>query len=175
MRGIEGMDVDIRPISGSATMTSEGYVFAGKGLQGEGGQSASTQDVSIQTEFIVPADVLNDRISIEAIATHSPNIDQKKIAVLYVTVTCLEEGVSTTNTVRVNTGLDKKRITLLPKTPLVGLDKSGNKVRVEIKRQPGVGEDIGDTSSVVLHNLEIKSQRASANTRSASSQFSTLS
>ena len=61
----------------------------------------------------------------------------------------------------------------MPTTILSGLDTVGNNIKVTITRKPNVGND-KSTSSLVLHNLEVNMRRAAANTKSTSSQFSTI-
>ena len=70
-------------------------------------------------------------------------------------------------------GIEKKTVSLMPTTILSGLDTVGNNIKVTITRKPNVGND-KSTSSLVLHNLEVNMRRAAANTKSTSSQFSTI-
>ena len=172
MRGIEGMDTDIRATSGTACVTGDGYVFSGKGLQG--GEYSASRESSIETTFVVPRDVMSNRINIQSTVTHSPIISETKTAVLYVTVTIEETNTSITHTVKLGTGIEKKIISLLPNTALDGLDTQGNHIKVNITRKAGTGDDDADTSSVTLHNIEVKMQRASAHTKSQADRFSTF-
>tara|TARA_R100000008_G_C3587343_1_gene173562 strand:- start:285 stop:7289 length:7005 start_codon:yes stop_codon:yes gene_type:complete len=172
MKGIEGMDVDITTASGSASITADGYVFGGKGLLGVGDCTTSSQEQTVQTSFVVPTDVISNRLNIEARVTHSPVIADNKIAILYVTATVLETNETFTNTVRLGTGINKKRISLLPTRPLRGLKQAGNNIEIKITRKPGIGNDDADTTSVTIHNLDVKMERASAHTRPKSSYFS---
>jgi len=173
MRSIEGMDVEITPISGSAVVTSEGYIFASKGLQDTDNSSITNQEVSIETSFVVPSDIMNNILSIQASLSNGGTIDSNSLVVLYVTAECLETGTSITNTVSVAGGIEKKTVSLMPTTILSGLDTVGNNIKVTITRKPNVGND-KSTSSLVLHNLEVNMRRAAANTKSTSSQFSTI-
>jgi len=174
MRGIEGMDVDIRSTSGTASVVADGYVFGGKGLMGSE-SAATSQEVSMETAFVLPKDVLSNRLNIQATLTHSPNTANNTQAVLYVTALIEETNESITNTVNIGTGVKLKIINLLPTTALKGLNIKGNHIRITITRKPGMGNDDADTTSVTLHNLDVKTHRASAHTRSNSSQFSTFS
>jgi hypothetical protein len=172
MRGIEGMDVEITAISGTASRTADGYVFAGKGLQG-GDFTINSQNVSLETSFIVPSDILSNRMSIQATATHSPlSSSGKKSAILYVTVINEQAGVEVTSEVNVNTGLNNRIIDILTEQPIKGLNTRGNKIKVIITRKPGTGDDDADSTSVVLKNLNVKMQRASAHVSSSASDFS---
>jgi len=175
MRGIEGMSVDITPISGTASLTSEGYIFAGKGLQGEETSSITSQEVSVETSFVVPEDVLSNRIKVTACVSHSEFLSITDYAVFYVSTECVETGQIIDTTVNVRRGLDKQTITLVPTTPLKGLDTIGNNIKITITRKPNTGNDTANETSVVLHNIDVKMQRAVAHTPSSSARFSTLS
>jgi hypothetical protein len=175
MRGIEGMDVDIRSTSGTASVVADGYVFGGKGLMGAESSAAASQEVSMETAFVLPKDVLSNRLNIQATLTHSPKTANNTQAVLYVTTLIEETNESITNTVNIGTGIERKIINLVPTTALKGLNTKGNHIRITITRKPGIANDDADTTSVTLHNLDVKTHRASAHTRSNSSQFSTFS
>ena len=173
MRSIEGMDVEITPISGSAIVTSEGYIFASRGLQESDSSSITSQEVSIETSFVVPSDIMSNVLSIQASLSNGGIYDDNSVVVLYITATCLETNASVEYTVRVAGGIEKKTVSLMPTTILNGLDTVGNNIKVTITRKPNVGND-KSTSSLVLHNLEVNMRRAAANTKSTSSQFSTI-
>ena len=171
MKAIEGMDVDIVATSGTASKTADGYVFSGKGLQG-GDYKVASQEVSLETTFIVPNDILSNRMSIDATVTHSPLAPSgNKTAVLYVTITNEQANVTKTNTVKINTGVSNKVLHILPEMAVKGLNKAGNKIKVRITRKPGTGDDDADATSVVLKNLNVKMQRAAINTSSSASKF----
>ena len=172
MKGIEGIDVDIRATSGTASLTGDGYTFAGKGLMGSESNSTS-QETTIETTFLVPTDVLSNQINIKASVTHSPLVATDKTAVLYITALIEETGQTITDTVRIGTGVNRSKISLLQNNPLSGLNVAGRHVKITITRKAGVGDDDADTTSVTLHNLDIKMQRAVAHSRSLSSHFST--
>ena len=165
--------MDIRAISGTASLTSDGYIFAGKGLQAGDG-IASSYDTSIETLFIVPRDVLNNRLNIQARITHGPFVATDTNASLYITARVEETGKSITHTANLGTGIRHRVINLLPTNALSGLDTAGNTIRITITRKAGVGDDDANTTSVILHNLDVKMERASAHTRSDSSRFSSF-
>ena len=173
MRGIEGMDMDIRATSGTASVSADGYVFGGKGLMG-GEASASSKEVTIETTFVLPEDILSNKLNIQATVTHSPVLANNTNAVLYVTALIEETGESITNTMNIGTGIKARPMNLIPTTALSGLNSRGNHIKITITRKPGIGDDDADTTSITLHNLHVKMQRASAHTTSNSSQFSTL-
>ena len=170
MRGIEGMNADISAISGSATLTSDGYVFGGKGLMG-GESSSTSKEMTIETQFKVPLDVLTDRLNVQAIITHNPEIGSSTTAILYTTVTVENTGYSITHTSRIGTGNKKRPISLLPTRSVSGAGVAGNTIKVTVTRKPGVGDDDADTSSVTINDLDVVLQRASAHSKSSISQF----
>ena len=171
MRSLEGMDIDIRAVSGTASVTADGYVFGGKALMG-GEASAASQEVSIETSFVVPQDILNNRMTIQAYVTHSPKVANYTDAVLYVTVVVEETGETVTNTVKIKSGIRNQIINLLSNKAIKGLRKSGRKIKVTVTRKPGIGDDDANTTSITLHNLDVKMRRASAHTSSSSNKFS---
>ena len=173
MKGIEGMDVDIMATSGSSLISADGYTFAGKGLQGADTEVVS-QNIVVETNFVVPSDILNNTISIDCLATHSPSsANGHKTAVLYVDV-FREEDYTTTysNTVNIISGCNSKFTVLLPSTVIANL-VAGDNLIIKITRKPGTGNDDSDASSVAIRNLNIKMRRASAQTESYSEGFST--
>lgn len=174
MKGIEGMDVDISSSSGNTTVTSDGYVFAAKGLQGAEGNIIS-QESSIETTFNVPQDIVSNRMSIQAYITHGPTVSSSTTnAVLYVSVSIPETGKTFTNEIKVKTGISNQSIAIMPLRPIEGLKNAGRKIKVTVTRKAGMGNDDANTTSLTIHNLEIKMHRASAHTTSSSSQFSPI-
>jgi hypothetical protein len=171
MRGIEGMDVDIRATSGTASVSADGYVFGGKGLMGGEGV-ATSQETTIETTFLVPKDIMSNKMSIQAKVTHSPIVAINNAAVLYVTVVIKDTGETVTNTVKIRSGTRNQIINLLPMRAIKGLRNSGRNIKITVTRKAGIGEDNANTTSVILHNLDVKMQRASAHTASSSAQFS---
>jgi len=174
MRSIEGMDVDIVNTSGTAVLSSEGYVFAGTGLQGSDSSSISSQEVSIETTFVVPYDVMSNRFSIDSIISHSSSHSVSDNATLYSTIKCMETGKTLSHNTTVRSGLNKEKITIFPSTRLTGMETSGNNIKVTITRKPNTLEDGSHEASIVLHNLQIKMHRAVAHSPSSSNNFSTI-
>ena len=172
MRGIEGMDVDISIVGGTASRTADGFIFAGKGLQAAD-EIIESQEVSLETSFVVPDDILSNRMSIQANITHSPlSASGKKCAVLFVIIHNEKAGVTVSNEVKIYTGTSNQIIDILPEKAISGLRKSGNRIMVRITRKPGTGSDTADATSVLLKSLSVKMQRASANTGSSADKFS---
>ena len=174
MRGIEGSDVSVIPTGGSAALTADGYVFGAKGLAGTADSTATSQRVSLQTQFTTPEDVINDDIIITAkVSCGKGNV--KATAELEVTATVEDTGTSVTNTVKLSTNTQQQTIDLLPRTTLSGLKTPKNRISVTIVRKPGTGNDNANTSSVILHNLDVRMNRASIAGKSNATQFSTFS
>ena len=169
MRGIEGIDVEIKATKGAATLTSQGYSLPGKGLQG--GDYSASRESSIETTFMVPQDILSNRISVQANITHGPNSADAQ-AVLYVTALIEETGETITNTVTVRTGIRRQTVNLIPLQAFTGLRSHGRHVKITVTRKAGTGSDDADTTTVNINNLNIKTQRASAHTDSSSNKFS---
>jgi hypothetical protein len=168
-RGIEGMNDDIAAVAGTAAVSNEGYIFAARGLMA-GDAAADSQETTIETTFTIPIDVLNEKIHIEGDITHGPDALNNTTAVLYTTARTAS-GNSVTHTTTISTGLDKSPVTLLPTTSLKGANVAGEKITVTITRKAGTGDDDSDTSSVVINNLNINMDRASAHTQSGTSKF----
>ena len=170
MKGIEGMNSDVRPATGGAFKSAEGYVFSAKGLMGTEASNDSAE-VTMRSEFKIPTDVLTDRINVEGMVTHSPEIAAGTIGVLYTTVKVKETGYSVSHTTDIGTGLSKKSISLLPTQALNGANIAGNTIEITVTRKPGLGSDTSDTSSIVLHDIDVNMQRASSHTKTSISQF----
>ncbi len=173
MRGIEGSDVSIIAASGSAALTADGYVLSGKGRTGEDDSNIESQIVSLETQFNTPEDVVNDDLIITAKV--SCGAAALGIVVLETTATIIETGTSVSNTVKISTNTIRQTVELLPLTTLQGLKNNKNKVQVKVVRKPGTGSDTAETSSVTLHNLDIRMNRASIPGKINSTQFSTFS
>ena len=169
-RGIEGMNEDISAVSGTAAVSADGYIFGGKGLMGND-VAADSQETTIQTTFTIPMDVLNERMHIQANVTHSPQIGGNTTAVLYTTALIQETGDTVSHTTKIGTGLENKPISLIPTTSLKGCSVAGRTIVVTVTRKAGTGDDDANTSSVVVNNLSVNLERASAHTRSGVSRF----
>ncbi len=172
-KGIEGMDVDIAPVDGTAALTADGYVFAGKGLMGTESRPTS-QETTLQTQFVIPNDIVSNRFAIKAKVTHGALVATDTRAVLEVTATVKETGQSVTNTVKIKTGTKNQYVNLIPLTAFTGLKTPGNTVIVDIVRKAGQGDDTSHTTSVVLSNLEVKMKRAVVTGGANTNQFSSV-
>jgi len=174
MRGIEGSDVSITATGGSAFLSAEGYVFGAKGRAGDGEGNMTSQIVSLETQFTTPEDVVNDKLNITAKVTCGGSGTGGN-AVLEVTATIPNTGTTVTNTVNIPTNTENKIIDLIPITKLTGLKTSKERVEVKIVRKPGTGNDNANNTSVILHNLDVRMERASVPGKATSAQFSTFS
>ena len=177
MRGIEGSDVSIIPTGGSAALTADGYVFGGKGKRYTGDSFAgnlTSQSIGLETQFTTPEDVVNDNIAISAKVSCGAGA-LGAVAVLETTATIVQTNTSVSHTVKISTNTSRQSVDLLPLTKLQGLSNPKNRVEIKIVRKPGTGSDTADTSSVILHNLDVRMDRASIPGRTNSTQFSTFS
>jgi len=172
LKGIEGMDVDISTASGNASVTSDGYILAGKGRVDLLNESPTTTtfESTLQTEFVIPVDVIDKTILIQSEVNHGTNSTLNKTAVIYTSVTVQETGDTITNTCYIKTNTRNKIIELIPQTLLAGLE-SGNKLTVKITRKAATGDDNSDRNSVILKNIDVKLNRATAPVRGSSNRF----
>ena len=176
MVGIEGMDVSITPTGGSSVLSAEGFVLGGKGRAGDGDGNMSSQEVSIETQFTAPADVVDNRIIVTAKVSCGANSAlSRKTAVLTTTATVRDTGQSVTHTTNISTNTLQQTVDLIPLTKLTGVSTPKARIDVKVVRKPGTGSDDADTSSVILHNLDVRLNRAASPAKSDSSQFSTFS
>tara|TARA_R100001463_G_scaffold117616_1_gene173224 strand:- start:336 stop:7148 length:6813 start_codon:yes stop_codon:yes gene_type:complete len=176
MVGIEGMDVSITPTSGSSVLSAEGFVLGGKGRAGDGDGNMSSQEVSIETQFTAPADVVDDRIIVTAKVSCGANSAlSRKTAVLITTATVKDTGQSVTHTTNISTNTLQQTVDLIPLSKLTGVSTPKSRIDVKVVRKPGTGNDDADTSSVILHSLDVRLNRAASAAKSDSSQFSTFS
>ena len=134
----------------------------------------TSQIVSLETQFTTPEDVVNDKLNITAKVTCGGSGTGGN-AVLEVTATIPNTGTTVTNTVNIPTNTENKIIDLIPITKLTGLKTSKERVEVKIVRKPGTGNDNANNTSVILHNLDVRMERASVPGKATSAQFSTFS
>lgn len=171
-KGIEGMDVDIQTASGNASVTSDGYILAGKGRVDLLNESPTTTtfESTLQTEFIIPDDVVNNNILITAKLSHGIGASTTKTAILYTTAIIEETGETISNTIRVQTNSKEKIVELIPLNALDGV-KAGNKITVKLTRKAATGDDNSDRNSVLLKSIKVKLNRASAPVSGTSNKF----
>ena len=94
---------------------------------------------------------------------------------LTTTATVRDTGQSVTHTTNISTNTLQQTVDLISLTKLTGVSTPKARIDVKVVRKPGTGSDDADTSSVTLHNLDIKLNRAASPAKSDSSQFSTFS
>ena len=177
MLGIEGGEGSIIATGGSAALTADGYVFGGKGKRYTAESFAgnlTSQKVSLQTQFVTPENVINDDIIVTA-KVSCGDFNTSQTAVLETTVTNTETGASVSATTTISTNTDRKTVDLIPSTTLAGISTPKTRLEVDVVRKPGTGSDNADSTSVTLHNLDVRMNRAATPTASKSAQFSTFS
>ena len=172
LKSMEGMDISIQAASGNASLTSEGYVLAGKGRVDVLGETATTTtfESTLQTDFVIPDDVLDKSILIQGVVTHALSSTLNKTAVLYTTATIEKTGESVSNIIYIKSNTDSKTIEILPQTILSGIE-SGNKITVKITRKAATGEDDSDRNSVLLKSINVNLNRATAPVKGTANNF----
>ena len=173
LKSIEGMDVSIQTASGNASITSDGYILAGKGRVDLLNETATTTtfESTLETEFVIPLDVIDKSILIEAKITHAQGSINNTRAVLYTTASIVGTSDSITNTVFITSNTEDKNVELIPQSILSNL-KAGNKIKVRVVRKAATGQDNSDRNSVLLKNLNVKLNRATAPVSGSSNKFS---
>ena len=124
----------------------------------------------MQTEFVIPVDVIDKTILIQGEVNHGVNSTLNKTAVVYTSVTVQETGDTVTNTCYIKTNTRNKIIELIHQTLLAGVE-SGNKLTVKITRKAATGDDNSDRNSVILKNIDVKLNRATAPVRGSANRF----
>jgi hypothetical protein len=173
LKSIEGMDVSIQTASGNASITSDGYILAGKGRVDLLNETATTTtfESTLETEFVIPLDVIDKSILIEAKITHAQGSINNTRAVLYTTASIVGTSDSISNTVFITSNTEDKNVELIPQSILSNL-KAGNKIKVTVIRKAATGQDNSDRNSVLLKNLNVKLNRATAPVSGSSNKFS---
>jgi hypothetical protein len=173
LKSIEGMDVSIQTASGNASITSDGYILAGKGRVDLLNETATTTtfESTLETEFVIPLDVIDKSILIEAKITHAQGSINNTRAVLYTTASIVGTSDTISNTVFITSNTEDKNVELIPQSILSNL-KAGNKIKVSVVRKAATGQDNSDRNSVLLKNLNVKLNRATAPVSGSSNKFS---
>jgi hypothetical protein len=92
-----------------------------------------------------------------------------QVAVLFVTVECIETGASQTNTVTLSSATNAN-ITLF-RGSVAGADVPNNTIRVTIGRDAGSGSDTAQYSALTLHNIQVAFDTQSVSGSSQSGQL----
>lgn len=187
---VEGLDFDIKPQSGMAVKTDDGFALPGKGHPDETGY----QQHSITTTVTVPSDAIGESIGVSGVVSCAPDATGDRNSVIIVKAECIESGNSVTETNVLMTGVDKASRTLINRTVLAGM-RAGRTVKVTITRKPGAtstltqqlndagtavvsntAADNANEDSVVVHDLIINFNRSSVpnNAKGTSGDFGLL-
>ena len=168
MRGADAQ-IDLKPDSGHAVKTDDGYTFPSQGSPATEG--AKKIETAFSCDVIVPSDVLSDEIEIYGELSHGKDSRSVSDAIIETKVTCKETGksVSFSNTIKSNTNRSTNYI--LPRARLEGVNVPGNTLTVRVTRK--MGSDTKDTSrnSVVLHNINCTLKRSANMVKSTGSEF----
>ena len=163
-KGLEGISAVWDKKKG-AVFSREGAVLPGlTTLDGNAISSNHQHSLSVT----VPSDVLGKRIVVEGITSLGGETDET--AALQVTLECIETSDTVTVTTYVNNNSNNSKNTLVV-GELSGADTPGNTIQVTVKRQTNATGDSAKYSSVILHDVNIKFNRAAITGRSDSSKF----
>lgn len=152
--------LDMSPASGDAVADSEGMTFAGAA---DGTAPYSAFDVNVP----VPPRVNSELIEITGRLTMGAASGS---AILFVTVSCLEEGLSVLTEVEVSSTTLGNQV--LFSEFVGGASINNNNLKVTIARQAGSGDDDAQYGSVTIHNLQIGFDTNSVSGDSQSGQLS---
>ena len=162
---IEGIDSFITPIAGDAVMGDDGMSFAG-----------ATDAAKAYTAFAmtsrVPNNVVNPSVTITGrySLANLNELGTPQVAALTVKVECVETGSAIEETVPLNSGTN--RFTTLFSNNLAGLDVPNNTIKVTIGREAGTAPDTAQYAALVLHNVQIESDRRSVSGASEAQSYS---
>lgn len=131
------------PADGEGIVDEDGITFAGA-ADGTNAYSAFSASVP------VPPAVASNQVQVTGIATMNASSGD---AVLYITVSTLEEGILVTKEVTVSQ-VEKGNIVLFNDI-VQGASVNNNTLKVEIARQAGTGDDTAQYAGVTVHNLQV--------------------
>ena len=154
-RAVDGLGDTIRQNSSSATATTEGFIMSGVVDDASDGVTTHTQTITVK----VPDDIADELISVEC--TYSLGGTASDVAVLDLTLECVETSESVTRTLNLSGNKENKSINLIGTTPINGADVKGNTMKLTIERTPSDGDDTATYSSLVVHNLKFNFARFS--------------
>ena len=162
--GVAGIDSFISPASGDAFIGEEGMVFSG---------SVDDNFTTPPTVFVatarIPPNSKSQKVSVSGrISMGSAVAD--KIAVLLVTVECVETGVIKTSSIDIP-NIDRGNMILFSDV-IRGAEVSNNTIKVSVERNAQTGTDNANFASVTLHNLQIGTDNTSVSGKSQSNSFS---
>lgn len=154
-RAVDGLGDTIKQNSSTATATTEGFIMSGVTDDSSDDVTTHTQTVTVK----VPDDVADEVVSVDC--TYSLGGTASSVAVLDVTMECVETGESITRTLKISGNKEKQSINFIGSSPISGADVKGNTMKLTIERTPSDGDDTATYSSLVVHNLKFNFMRYS--------------
>lgn len=162
--GVSGIDSFISPASGDAFMGEEGMVFSGS----VGDNFNAPPTVFVATARI-PPNCKSEEVTVSGRVTMGSSV-ANKIAVLLVTVECVETGDKKTASVDI-AKIERGSVNLFSGT-IRGASVSTNTIKVSVERNAQTGTDNANFASVTLHNIQIGTDNSSVSGKSQSNSFS---
>lgn len=162
--GVSGIDSYIAPSSGDAFMGEDGMVFSG---------SVGDNFVAPPTIFVATARIPPNSKSQEVTVSGRVSMGSAvsgKVAVLLVTVECVETGDKQTTSVEIPY-IDRGNVNLFTGN-IRGAEVSTNTIKVSVERNAQTGADNANFASVTLHNLQIGTDNSSVSGKPQSKSFS---
>lgn len=156
------------PSDGSATKTADGFSLSGSNFSVDSAYSTTSE---ITGNFVVSSDVITNEIGLSLNLSHGPNSNIIGKAIIYAEIKCLETNATLNGFVEINSGVDKKTITVIDTQTLDGAGTIGNNLRIKIYRKRGVGND-DSNHSVVLHDVKLNQRKSAFIAESQSNNFS---
>jgi hypothetical protein len=147
--GVEGVDSFITPVAGDAVMSDNGMSFAGA-------TDATTSYTAFSVTSRIPNDVVNDVVRVTGRYTMEAD---DGVAEVTVKAECVETGAYIEQDMILNPATNGF-ITLFSGS-LGGLDTPNNTIKITIGREAGLNNDTAQFSSLIIHNVQVASDRRS--------------
>ena len=163
---IDGINA-IRSSSSGSLMSEEGDVLPGAGV----GDLTATQPIhNVSYTIPVPENVVGKLVVVDAVVSLENVEGSAKVAVVKTTIECVETGESLSVTTGIPTDTLNTQFSL-GSVSLEGASTVNNTIKVTIERQAGNGNDTALETSLVLHNVRVRFNRATNPARSGTSRI----
>ena len=163
---IDGVNA-VRSSSSGALMSEEGDVLPGAGV----GDLTATQPIhNVSYTIPVPENVVGKLVVVDAVVSLEELEGSAKVAVVKTTIECVETGESLSVTTGIPSDTLNTQFTL-GSVSLEGASTVNNTIKVTIERQAGNGTDTALETSLVLHNVRVRFNRATNPARSGTSRI----
>jgi len=163
---VDGVDAIVSESSGTL-VSEDGIILPGAGV----GDVTAVQPIHSVTYIVpVPENVLGKQIVVDAIVSLDTGDGLLNTAVVNTTVECIETGESESILSGIPTDTDRVKRTLAS-VSLNGASNTQNRIKVTIERQAGNGQDDAVYTSLVLHSVRVRFNRAALSSRSDTSRI----